>query len=112
MPTSISSESTEFIFVAVEGLDDNSIPINPTGDVVDLAVIPSSQAEPESGDWKTGSWETGMDPNGVTVYRAKVLVGPNASPTFPLTAGEYSVWVRVHDNPETPVKRSGQIIVF
>lgn len=42
---------------------------------------------------------------------ARILVGPPGGATV-LTAGEYTVWVRVTEPPETPIKHAGRLVVF
>lgn len=84
----IPSVSREYIHVPVTG-GSLSTP-------VELAVIPSTQEEPASGDWRTAVWD------GTT---AKLLIGPGG--TLTLADGIYRVWVRVTATPEIPVLRSG-----
>jgi hypothetical protein len=80
---------------------------DPTGDTVVMAFI-SGSAAPTSGDWKTASWDADASTYPPT-YRAQCLVGPGGTVT--LAAGVWSVWVKVTDSPEVPVKRAGQIKV-
>lgn len=86
---SIPSVSREYVHIPVTG-GSNSTP-------VELAVIPSTQEEPATGDWHTADvWD------GTT---AKLLIGPGG--TLTLADGTYRVWVRVTSAPEIPVLRSG-----
>lgn len=80
---------------------------DPTGDTVVMALL-AGPAAPSSGDWKTASWDTDATAYPPT-YRAQCLVGPGGTVT--LAAGVYTVWVKVTDSPEVPVKRAGQIKV-
>lgn len=82
-------------------------PYNPTGDTVVMAFI-AGPAAPTSGDWKTASWDTDASTYPPT-YIAQCLVGPGGTVT--LAAGTWTVWVKVTDSPEVPVKRAGQMKV-
>lgn len=101
----ISTASVEYVRVAVSATASGSA-VNPTGDTVQMAFIDGT-ATPASGDWKTASWETdtGTEPD---TYYARCLVGSAVT----LTAGTYSVWVKVADSPETPVRRAGLLRVI
>jgi hypothetical protein len=64
---------------------------------------------PQNSDFKAASWEV----NTVTTphtYSAKSLVGPNGG-VITLVTGSYDVYVRIHDNPEVPVVKSGSLRV-
>jgi hypothetical protein len=50
------------------------------------------------GDWVTGSWESGSP------YVARAMVGPGNKV---LAKGNYDVWVKVFDAPETPAEKTG-----
>lgn len=91
----ISRLSTEFIHVKITSDVDYS------SDPVSFAVL-TPGVTPGDLDWVAGeTFATG----------AKVLVGPGTD-IGELPIGKLSVWVRLTDNPETPVKLAGQIIVF
>jgi hypothetical protein len=93
----VSSLSIEYVEVPVSFVIAGAI-TNPTGDVVALAfTLPG--IDPVSGDWVNGSWEPGGPP-----YIARTLVGPGNKV---LAKGNYDVWVRVNDAPETPYKKAG-----
>lgn len=104
----VSRASTEFIRVPIAA-QSSGVAANPTGDTVVMAFL-AGAGPPESGDWKTASWDTDATTYPPT-YAAQCLVGP-AGGTVTLAAGVYSVWVKVTDSPEVPVKRAGQIKVF
>ncbi|MCI3277643.1 hypothetical protein [Streptomyces cylindrosporus] len=75
-------------------------PVNPTSDVVEFAFT-TGIAKPASGDWKTGSWD-GTEPRAPDgAYLARCLVGPGG--TVELPVGQYTMWIRITDNPEVPV---------
>lgn len=100
----ISTASLEYVRVPV-GAVTAGAPVNPTGDTVAMAFL-AGVGPPAGGDWKTASWDTDASTYPPT-YHAQCLVGPAGTVT--LTAGVYSVWVKVTDSPESPVKRAGQI---
>lgn len=82
---------------------------NPTGDTVQFAFMPQATQVPQSGDWKPGSWEA----NAASLlypYNAKCLVGPAGDVT--LGIGTYVVYVRIEDDPETPVDIVGTLQIF
>ena len=68
----------------------------------------SAEAEPTAPDWKTAEWETDTTTDPDTYY-ARCLVGTGG--TVALSDGTYRVWVKIIDAPETPVKRSGLLVV-
>jgi hypothetical protein len=79
---------------------------NPTGDTVQMAFMPTPTQVPGNSDWASASWETDTS-NIIYPYSAKVLVGPNGVIT--LGIGMYIVYVKITDNPETPVDIAGQL---
>lgn len=81
---------------------------DPTADDVSMAFL-AEGTDPISGDWKTASWEIATSPGGVTVYLARIIVGPGGSLT--LAKGKYRIWVKIVDSPETPVLTSDVLIV-
>lgn len=103
----LAAVSTEYVQVPMAALSSGT-PVDPTADTVTMAFL-AGAGPPVSGDWKTASWDTDASTYPPT-YRAQCLVGP-AGGTVTLTAGVWSVWVKVADSPETPVKHSGQIKV-
>ena len=97
----ISALSTEYLRFKVYAtvLD---APYNPTSDTVQFAF-------PASGNpvtWYAGSWETIGDQ-----YVARVLVGPTGG-VVTLTAGTYSVFMKITDSPEVPVRNLGTLTVI
>jgi hypothetical protein len=88
----------------------NGVAVDPTSDTVQMAFLTSAPdtASPGASDWETASWETNTttDPD---QYWARCLVGTGGATT--LSAGTYYVWVKVADNPETPVIYAGRIRV-
>lgn len=95
----ISSLSTEYVQVPISATAAGT-PVNPTSDQVQFAFL--ATGNPTTSDWVLGSWET-IAPN---TYIAQCLVGPAGGVT--LTAGTtYTIWIKVTDNPETPVRQVG-----
>jgi hypothetical protein len=74
--------------------------VNPS-DAVELAFMTSGS--PGTSDWVTGEWETDATTNPDTYYARRL--------TLALAPGSYDVWVRIHDNPETVVRKAGPMIV-
>lgn len=90
---------TEYVSFPVELVVNGNV-INPTGDVVQFAFMPSpADANPASGDWHTGSWYTPTPGK----YGAQILVGP-LNGGIVLASGLYNVWIKITDNPEVPVR--------
>ena len=101
---SVSSLSLEFIRYAVKAIVNGVSPYNPTGDVVRFAFTTGPNVAPTT--WYVGSWETSAGP----VYIARCLVGPAGAAT--LAVGTYTVWLKITDNPEVPVRQVGQLKVY
>lgn len=100
----IAATSVEYVKVPVS-VTESGAAVDPTADTVQMAFTTGSG--PESGDWKTASWETDATTTPDTYY-ARCLVGSAVT----LAAGTYTVWVKVTDSPETPVKRAGLVRVI
>lgn len=104
----LSALSTEYVktqvFATVAG-----VAYDPTNDTVQFAFMANNQS-PGTTDWKSGSWEknTTVSP---AQYFARCLVGPNGG-VLTLSAGStYSVWMKITDNPEVPVRYVGDVVV-
>jgi hypothetical protein len=78
--------------------------IDPTGDAVQFAFI-AEGTNPQAADWQTASWEAGGPP-----YFARCLVGPAG--TVSLLVGDYIIWVKISDSPETPIHPVDALVVF
>lgn len=83
---------------------------NPTGDVVQFAIIAQGTVLPASPTWVAGSWETLPQQINGTFYVARVLVGPGTS--FVLTPGDYAVYCKIIDTTENPVELVGNVTIF
>lgn len=95
----------QHVRVPVSADDVDGTNLDPTVDAVVMA-FPVTDVDPIAGDWKTASWETDATTTPDTYY-AKCLVGPGGTVT--LAVGTYDVWVKVTDNPETPVLKAGHL---
>ncbi len=102
----ISSASKEYVRVLVRAWDSGS-QVDPTSLTVQMAFLPPTTSTPSTGDWKTASWETDSTTT-PTSYYARCLVGTAVT----LTAGVYTVWVKVSGSPEVPVLRAGELQVI
>jgi hypothetical protein len=100
----ISSLSTEYVVVPVNAVFDGTL-YDPTGDVVQFAFTVGYGVQPSV--WYTGEWDT--NPVQGYWYNAKVLVGPS-SPVV-LAQATYTVWVKITDDPEIPVRQVGTLTV-
>lgn len=103
----ISHLSTEYILIPIS-VTKAGDPFNPTSDEVQFAFMPNPVQQPGMSDWVTGEWDTDTS-NIIYPYNAKCLVGPTG--TITLGTGAYSIYVKVFDDPETPVLVAGQLIV-
>ncbi len=101
----IYSSSTQYVLVPVVFEVDGAA-ADPTADTVQMAFI-TPGTDPISGDFKSATWEN----TGTDTYAARCLVGPSGGATT-LSAGSWSVVVRITDNPEIPVLDAGFIRVI
>mgnify|MGYP001558342981 CR=1 FL=1 len=101
----VSRLSTEFVIVPVNAVFDGQT-FNPTQDLVQFAFTAGYGVIPSA--WINGSWD--VNPVQGIWYNAKCLIGPGSNAT-PLAPGTYTVWVRITDNPETPVRQAGTLII-
>jgi hypothetical protein len=100
----ISSLSLQYVKAPVQAVVAGAT-YDPTSKIVAMAFV-VEDAEPLSGDWVSSSWEQSGIP---TIYLARCLVGPGGDIT--LAPGSYQVYVKIFDNPETPVLTSDTLIV-
>lgn len=99
----MSSTSTDTVAYRVTATNYDGTNANISGDVVQIAFIPTSQAKPAVGDWHTASW--------VATNIAGILVGPGTGGLV-LAPGKYTGWVHVTDNPEQPELPAGTLTIF
>lgn len=100
----ISRLSTEYVIVPVSAIFNGAVH-NPTGDVIQFAFTTGYGITPVT--WVNGVWDS--NPVQSTWYNAKCLVGPGGSVT--LASGTYTVWVKITDNPEIPVRQAGTLVI-
>lgn len=72
--------------------------------VVETVILTSGEPD-DTTTWVTAEW-VGSPAQSRDV---RVLIGPGTD--FDLAPGAYSLWIRVHDNPEIPVRNAGQFKV-
>lgn len=92
--------STEYVKVPVSGTV-NGAAVDVSADPVFMAILTDLTAEPTADDWKSATWEAAG-----TGYVACLLVGPDGGSLDFSTATstvDAHVWVKVADNPETPI---------
>lgn len=100
-----STASTQYVPVNVSAIVANTV-YNMTADVVQVAFAAGVvNATPAVLTFNAAIWETSGQ-----AYTALCLIGPAG--TVQLTAGLWTVFVKVTDNPEAPVLNAGQIRVF
>jgi hypothetical protein len=103
--TGMSHLATEYILIPLSATK-AGLSYNPTGDAVQFAFMPTPTQVPQNTDWVTGAWDTNTT-NILFPYSAKCLVGPSGTTT--LGIGTYIVYLKIQDNPETPVLICGQL---
>jgi hypothetical protein len=106
VPATISAASLQYVRVPVAAKVAGAV-VDPTADVVTMAFM--AGGTPTTGDLKTASWETDPTTSPPT-YSARCLVGPGGAVT--LTAGLWSVWVKITDSPEIPLLHAGSLRVI
>ena len=104
MTLTLSSLSTDYIQVPVRAYVNRSA-YDPTSDDVQIAFI-AGNASPAGDDWNTAGWNTPVP----SVYQAQILVGP-ANDGITLAPGTYTVWLKITDNPEVPVRAAGYLTI-
>jgi hypothetical protein len=84
----------------------SGLPYNPTSDTVAFAFAATATYVPQVSDWVPGSWDTSAA-SVLYPYNCKILIGPGGAIT--LGIGSYIAYLRISDNPETPVLIAGQL---
>lgn len=106
---SLRQSVTSFEYVKVgpvtTGTDD------PTGDDVEMAFLDPADT-PEEADWEDAEWATVGGNNSIQrlVYGGNVVNPPGGATV--LDAGTFVVWVRIHDNPETPARPADVLVMY
>lgn len=100
--------SLEYVRVSVAAADEDGVAVDPTGDTVSMAFVTEGEHVNGSTTFLAGTWET--DDSDITnpIYYARVLVGPSGS-YVPVAGTAVDVYVKVSDNPEVPVRKSGTV---
>lgn len=101
-----SSLADEYVRVRVSATLEGNL-VDPTFDSVQMAFMQAG-AEPAGGDWSDAVWEVDQTTDPAT-YFAQCLVGPSADVT--LADGEYAIWLKVIDSPESPVRNVGRLVI-
>jgi hypothetical protein len=101
----LSQLSTEYVIIPLT-VTKAGVPYNPTADVVQFAFMPTPTQVPQPSDWILGSWDS-TPGNVLYPYSAKCLVGPLG--TTNLGIGNYTVYLKITDNPEQPVLLGGYL---
>lgn len=104
MTTKILATSIETVRVPIKVEDPPGTPFDPTSDTIEMAFT-LDEAAPVDDDFITGLWETNSTVT-PAVHYAACVVGPD---TFE-AGNTYTVWVRITDSPEVPIKWCGTII--
>lgn len=99
MAVSISAVSKEYVHVPVSA----SVELNTQ--TVEFAFLTTGTPDGAT-TWTAAAWE-GSPANTRT---ARLLIGPATA--MPLAAGSYTVWVRITDVTETPVRQAGSITII
>lgn len=99
----ISQLSVQYVHCSVAATL-GGVDVDPTGDIVALAFVPQGTT-PAPTDFVTGSWV--QDATTVpTTHFARVLIGPPPG-AIVLTPGLVDIYLKITDNPETPVLKAG-----
>lgn len=101
----MSQLATMYVFVPVQATK-SGVSYNPTGDPVVFAFMPQATQVPQVSDWVAGGWDTDTT-SALYPYSAKCLVGPAGTVT--LGVGTYVMYLKISDNPETPVLIAGYL---
>lgn len=103
---SFSTLSLEYVPVQWTATKSGAV-YNPTSDTAYMAFVAGSvTATPASLTWYSASWDTANN-----AYYALCLIGPSPG-LVALTAGVWTVFAKVTDNPEAPVKNAGTILMY
>ena len=102
MPHTIQASSEEFVRVPVTATVDGAA-VNPTTDLVEVALVPAGTALAEE-HYAVGTWQTDTVDGVVTYYACRLVE------TGELAPGTYRCYVRITDDPETPVLEATDII--
>lgn len=102
----MSAQTTEYIRVPVSASNSGSV-VDPTTDTATMAFV-AAGSTPASGDFKLATWETDTS---TSTYYLRALVGPTGG-VITLTSALYDIYVKIGDNPETVVQRTGAVWIY
>ena len=102
------AQSKEYVRVRTSAVDENGATVNPTVDSVSLAFIAEGEAIVGSSTYVAGTWETDASDASNPIYYARVLAGPGAA-YVPTAGTSVDVYIKVTDNPEVPVVKTGTV---
>jgi hypothetical protein len=101
--------SLEYLRCFIGTTDEDGTEVDPTGDMVAMAFVPEGDPVTPLTTFITASWETDDSNPAVAIHFARLLVGPTPGLYVPVANTTMDVYVRVTDNPEAPVIKSGPI---
>lgn len=100
----VVASSKEALRVRIDVDSPPGTQFDPTDDTVEMAFT-LNDADPGDDDFIPAQWETNATVN-PPVFYAACVVGPDT-----LTAGNtYTVFVRITDSPEVPIKWCGTVV--
>lgn len=79
---------------------------DPTGDIVQVAFMPNAVQSPGDTDWQSAFWIASSSP--LYPQSVQCVVGPNG---VQLGTGRYQVFIKISDDPETPVRFCGELAI-
>jgi hypothetical protein len=100
-PDTVYSGSLEYVQCVVQVSAGNEA-YNPTADEVQFAFV---QGSSYPSTWYTGSWTQNLQ----SQYVAQCLIGPAGTVT--LTPAQWTVWVKITDDPEIPIRTAGTVTI-
>jgi hypothetical protein len=111
VPQQLSVASTEYVRAYVRSTV-GGVNADPTLDTVQMGFVPSTGNSP--GDAPATFYDAVWEPNGPDAqgrYIAACLIGPDGG-TATLAAKRWQVWIKISDDPETPVLPVGILITY
>ena len=101
----MSRLATEYVLIPLSASKEG-VAYNPTGDAVYFAFMPAPTQVPGDYDWVSGAWDS-VPANILYPWSAKCLIGPSG--VLNPGIGTYVIYIKIADNPETPVLIGGQL---
>lgn len=100
MAATIPAVSTEYLHGPVAA----SVPLDTQ--TVEVAILPKGQVAPDDTTvWTPAEWTGDVG----TSRTWRLLIGPGTQ--LPLTPDTYTVWVRITDSPEIPVRKHDSLTI-